>query len=60
MAVFFAAGNAGGYGHGDRTITVDSSGKNVITVGSAETTLGSSSIDNVAFYSSKGPTYDNR
>lgn len=60
MAVFFAAGNAGGNGNGDRTITIEGSAKNVITIGSSETTLGSSDIANVAFYSSKGPTYDNR
>jgi hypothetical protein len=39
---------------------MEGTSKNVITVGSSETTLGSTNIDNVAFYSSKGPTYDNR
>jgi len=60
MAIFFAAGNAGSNGNGDRTITIDASAKNVIAVGSSETTLGSTDIDYVAFYSSKGPTYDGR
>lgn len=60
VAIFFAAGNAGGNGRGDRTVTVESSPKNTISVGSSETTLGSSDISYVAFYSSKGPTYDNR
>jgi hypothetical protein len=58
--VFFAAGNAGNNGNGAKTITVESASKNVIAVGSSQTTLGSSDINYVAFYSSKGPTYDNR
>eukprot|EP01031_Cornospumella_fuschlensis_P029204 gene29204-35252_t len=54
--VFFAAGNVGNV----RSITRESSSKNVISVGSSHTTLGSSNITYVAFYSSRGPVYDNR
>lgn len=56
--IFFAAGNAGQ--NGDRTITAQSTGKNSVSVGSSETTYGGPNITYVAFYSSKGPTYDNR
>ncbi len=58
--MFFSAGNAGGNGNGDRTVTIDASAKNVVAVGSEQTTLGSTDINYVAFYSSKGPTYDSR
>lgn len=34
--------------------------KNSLSVGSSETTYGGPNITYVAFYSSKGPTYDNR
>ncbi|RYY89330.1 hypothetical protein EON63_00865 [archaeon] len=54
--VFFAAGNVGSV----RSITRESSSKNVISVGSSHTTLGSDNITYVAFYSSRGPVYDNR
>lgn len=56
--IFFAAGNSGQ--NGDRTITTQSTGKNSVSVGSSETTYGGPNITYVAFYSSKGPTYDNR
>lgn len=58
--IFFAAGNAGGNGDGTSTITMDASGKNMIAVGSSETTLDTPNINYVAWYSSKGPVYDNR
>eukprot|EP01041_Mallomonas_annulata_P002618 gene2618-5114_t len=56
--VFFAAGNSGL--NGNYTITRECSIKNAICVGSGETTLYSSSINNVAYYSSQGPAYDKR
>lgn len=58
MVIFFAAGNEGD--HGEGTITMDGSGKNVIAVGASETTLDTTNISYVAWYSSKGPVYDNR
>lgn len=60
MAVFFAAGNFGADGMGQSTTTMESSAKNVIAVASGQTTLGSANISYVAWYSSKGPTYDGR
>ncbi len=60
MTVFFAAGNFGGNGMGTSTITMESSAKNVISVASGQTTLGSSNISFIAWYSSKGPPYDGR
>jgi hypothetical protein len=39
---------------------MESSGKNVISVGSSETTLGSQNINWLAWYSSRGPVYDQR
>jgi subtilisin family serine protease len=39
---------------------MESTSKNVVAVGSSQTSLSSTNIDYVAFYSSKGPTYDNR
>ena len=56
--ILFAAGNNGGTGA--QTLTIQSTGKNNIAVGSSETTLGGPNITNVAYYSSRGPTYDNR
>lgn len=56
--IFFAAGNSGQ--NGDRTVTTQSTGKNSVSVGSSETTYGGPNITYVAFYSSKGPTYDGR
>lgn len=60
MTIFFSAGNAGGNGNGISTIIMEASGKNMIAVGSSQTTLGSSNISYVAWYSSKGPVYDGR
>jgi len=60
MTIFFAGGNAGGNGNGIGTITMEASGKNMLAVGSSQTTLGSSNISYIAWYSSKGPTYDGR
>ncbi len=42
------------------TATTTAAAKSVIAVGSSQSTLGSSNIQYVAFYSSQGPTYDNR
>jgi hypothetical protein len=56
--ILFAAGNAGQ--QGPRTLTIESSGKNSLSVGSSESTYGGPNITYVAFYSSKGPTYDGR
>lgn len=63
LAVFFAAGNSGLPSNGIGsvgTITRESSAKNVIAVGASESTLSSSNIDSVAWFSSVGPTYDGR
>ena len=56
--ILFAAGNGGSDGRS--SISAESSLKNVVGVGSSESTLDSTSIDYVAYYSSQGPTYDNR
>ncbi len=58
QTILFAAGNFGS--SGASTISTDSSGKNVIAVGSSETTLGSQNINWLAWYSSRGPVYDQR
>lgn len=58
VAIFFAAGNGGSGGNG--TVTAEASSKNVIAVGASETTLDSESIENIAWFSSQGPTYDGR
>ena len=55
----FAAGNAGDM-MPDPSISTVSSAKNIICVGSSESTFQSHSIQNVAFYSSTGPAYDGR
>jgi hypothetical protein len=61
--VLFAAGNEGGdygddtYGNGDKTIGAPAVCKNVLTVGAAETAY---TPDTVAYFSSRGPTPDNR
>jgi hypothetical protein len=39
---------------------MEASAKSVVAVGASETTLGSTSITNVGWFSSQGPTYDNR
>jgi hypothetical protein len=56
--ILFAAGNNGE--GGPSSITIEGAGKNTISVGSSESTYGGPNITYVAFYSSKGPTYDNR
>ncbi len=59
--IFFAAGNSGAEGSdGSSTITMEASGKNMVAVGSSETTLDTPDINYVAWYSSKGPVYDYR
>jgi hypothetical protein len=60
LTIFFAGGNGGGNGVGTSTITMEASSKNVIAVASGHSTLGSANISYIAFYSSKGPTYDGR
>ena len=60
MSIFFAAGNFGGGAVHASTLTMQASSKNVISVGSGETTFYSDDIGNVAYYSSEGPTYDGR
>lgn len=60
MTVFFAGGNFGANGIGTSSITMESTAKNVIGVASGQTTFGSANISYVAWYSSKGPTYDGR
>ena len=58
MIILFAAGNFGGNGAG--SVSLESQAKNVVSVGGSETTLGSNNINNVAFFSSKGPSFDGR
>lgn len=58
--VLFAAGNYGYTENHESTMTQQSSSKNVVAVGSSETTLFSDSPNNVAYYSSEGPAYDGR
>eukprot|EP00604_Paraphysomonas_vestita_P003992 CAMPEP_0174823980 /NCGR_PEP_ID=MMETSP1107-20130205/29499_1 /TAXON_ID=36770 /ORGANISM="Paraphysomonas vestita, Strain GFlagA" /LENGTH=234 /DNA_ID=CAMNT_0016048927 /DNA_START=90 /DNA_END=791 /DNA_ORIENTATION=- len=60
VVIFFAAGNSGLPSNGAGTITMEASAKNIVAVGASETTLSSSSIDNVAWFSSVGLTYDGR
>lgn len=62
--VLFAAGNEGseydddnGYQYGDASIGAPAVCKNVLTVGAAETAY---TPDTVAYFSSRGPTPDNR
>jgi len=55
--VFFAAGNGGDVAG---AVSMQGQSKNVVAVGSSETTRNSVSIDNVAYYSSFGPAYDGR
>ena len=56
--ILFAAGNDGYYGN--YTCTREATAKNVVAVGSGESTLNSNNIANVAYYSSQGPAYDGR
>ena len=59
MVLFYSAGNEGGGGSsGDPTITMDCSSKNVIAVGSSQSSGGDPSY--IAWYSSVGPAYDGR
>lgn len=55
-AVFYSAGNLGAA----RSVSRESSGKNVVAVGGSESSLGSDNIAEVAFFSSQGPAYDGR
>ena len=57
--VFFAAGNGYDYIKAP-SISVQASAKNVVAVGSSESTYLSTDIDYVSYFSSQGPTYDNR
>ena len=56
--ILFAAGNTGT--NGPQSLTLQATGKNNIAVGSSESTLASTNVSYVAYYSSQGPTYDNR
>ena len=56
--MLFANGNSGEKGRS--TMTSQASAKNVLAVGASESTYNSQSIDNVAYFSSQGPTYDGR
>lgn len=58
MIIFYSAGNYGG--NGDYTCTMEATSKNVVVVGASESTFDSENVANVAYYSSKGPTYDGR
>ena len=62
MTILFAAGNDGQNEGGDgyQTCGMEAQAKNVVTVGAGETTLDGADINNVAFYSSKGPAADGR
>lgn len=53
VVVFYAAGNSGQ----PRTTSLESTSKNSIAVAASET---SNNINYIAYYSSKGPTYDDR
>lgn len=54
--IIFSAGNDGS--NGAQTITMDASSKNVIALGSSESSGGNMSY--IAWYSSQGPAYDGR
>jgi subtilisin family serine protease len=59
FTVFFAGGNNGASGR--QTILSPGVAKNVIAVGATETGHSNGqNIDRIAFFSSTGPTYDNR
>eukprot|EP01062_Namystynia_karyoxenos_P020545 TRINITY_DN17774_c0_g1_i2.p1 TRINITY_DN17774_c0_g1~~TRINITY_DN17774_c0_g1_i2.p1 ORF type:complete len:1815 (+),score=527.78 TRINITY_DN17774_c0_g1_i2:108-5552(+) len=58
MLLVFGAGNEGR--RGARTIATPGNAKNVLTVGSLEVTAGGAQRQNVAYYSSTGPTFDGR
>ncbi len=57
--IFFAAGN-GGDMLPNPSISVQAASKNVIAVASSESTLDSTNLNYVAYYSSVGPAYDGR
>lgn len=52
MVVFYAAGNSGKV----RSTSQESSSKNSISVAASET----SNVNYIAYFSSQGPSYDNR
>jgi hypothetical protein len=54
--ILFAAGNTGS--NGLYSITMDASSKNVIAVGSSESSGGDMAY--VSWFSSQGPAYDQR
>ena len=56
LIVFYAAGNAGQ----DSSTSTESTSKNSVSVGSSQSTLYTSDIGFVSYFSSKGPTYDKR
>lgn len=58
-SIFFAAGNGGEF-LPNPSISIQASAKNIIVVAASETTYHSKDIDNIASFSSKGPTYDGR
>ena len=62
MTILHSAGNDGQHdgSNGRATISIEAQAKNVIAVGSSETTFYSANITYVAFYSSKGPAVDGR
>jgi len=59
MIIFFAAGNFGETAD-PMTCTEEGTIKNVVSVGASESTLGSTDIRYIAYFSSHGPTYDGR
>jgi hypothetical protein len=58
FSVFFAAGNSGSSGAG--SVTVQSQAKNVISVGSSQSSFNSANIKYVSWFSSIGPSFDGR
>lgn len=59
FTILFSAGNEGD--SGDRTCGPEAQSKNVVAVGSSETTFDpNQDIGNIAYYSSRGPAYDGR
>ena len=58
LNVFFACGNSGS--NGMMSISQEATAKNIIAIGSSESTFDSQNIDYVAYYSSQGPAYDKR
>ena len=58
VIIIFAAGNDGAGGAG--TCSMESQLKNVVSVGSSQSTLNSENIDYVSWFSSRGPSFDKR